>query len=560
MLRAMRRLLLVLALAACTVTHPPPAVATPAPAKAPAAPPADADVDQGTLRISAKGKPAGDETFRIGKGEIVTRTTLRRGDVEVVVDGKLVLDDKLAPRSGTFTYSGKPGKREQKLERKDGTLQITSEGSPPIVDKGPSDLYVDNLIVSHLAPLCSIAGATEKELKIFPGMRLVVSARTPLQFDTKAGQRALDIIGFQVPGAAVVEVVCDGKKLAMVRQSSVQVVTVRDGYEEIAEILAEADDHKPKIPEGLSEVERTVRSPADGVSLSCSLVTPADRRSPLPAVVLLGAQGPHDRDEDTIGVGGMKTALLKHLAIALAQSGVASLRCDDRGVGQSGGAPLGAVLGVMATDVAAEVKALRAEPGIDGKRVGIAGHAEGATLAQMVAADDATVSALALLSPMGRTLDLVSLDQRDNEMRKLGVKDEVIKDEHKKMATVYAAIRDGKPPPKDTPDETVAALEPVVSYLASHFRLDLPFVVRKVKAKVLITHGERDAMVPASDGKRLRDLYQKSGHKVTFKPYPGLNHVYTPVKRDTADDFADPELAIDMAFVGDVVTFLKASL
>src|SRR5688572_25559812 len=321
MLRAMRRMLLVVvAVAACTEKRPPPTAVTPnaPPAAAPAAAP-EAAVDEGMLRITVAGRPAGEETFRIvtedARGQIVTKTTLRRGDVETTVEGTLVTDGKLAPQSGTFRRAGKDGKTEQKLERKDGVLSLAGEGAQPIVDKGPSDLYIDNLVVSHLAPLCAIAGTVEKELKIFPGARLTLSSRRELEFDTKAGPRKLDIIAFQVPGAAVVELLCDGKKLAMVRQPSAQIVSTRAGYEEMSDILAEAEDTKPKIPAGILEVERQLRSPvAGGAVLGCSVVTPAERRSPVPAVVLVGAQGPHDRDEDTVGVGGMKTALLKHLA------------------------------------------------------------------------------------------------------------------------------------------------------------------------------------------------------------------------------------------------------
>jgi alpha-beta hydrolase superfamily lysophospholipase len=162
---------------------------------------------------------------------------------------------------------------------------------------------------------------------------------------------------------------------------------------------------------------------------------------------------------------------------------------------------------------------------------------------------------------MGRTLDAISLDQRDAAMRKLGVKDEIIHAEHRRMAQVYAAIRSGKPPPKDTPAETVASLAPMVPYLASHFRHDPAYTAKKVAAAVLIAHGERDGQIPVGDAKLLRDLYKRAGHrKVTMKLYPGLNHLFTPVKKDTVEDLSDPELAIDMAFVGDVVTFLRATL
>jgi dienelactone hydrolase len=571
MLRAMRRSWPVfLILVSCSEKRPPPAPAAPpkpaAPAPAaPAAAPADL-ADEGTLRITRFGRPAGEETFRIvptaAGREIVTRTVLRGAGGEVTVDGKLVVDADHEPQSGTFTVTAKEGKREEKLERKDGKLQLVTAGAEPLVDSGRSDLFIENLVVSHLAPLCALSGTAEKQLAIFPGTRLTVSARAPLEFDLERGKRTLDVLAFHVPGAAVVELACDGKKLAIVRQPSVGVVTTRVGYEEMAAVLAEAENRKPRLPAGVEELDRQVGSPvAGGAQLDCSLMLPAERKSPLPGVVLTNLQGPHDRDGDTVGAGGIKVALLKHVAIALALSGVASLRCDDRGVGHSGGSMNGMSLGALAADVAVQVAVLRAEAGLDPKRVGIVGHGEGATLAQLVAAQDPGIPAIGLLAPMGRTLDQITLDQRAAEMRRVGAKDADVRAERKKMAQLFAAIRTGKPPPKGTPNEMVTELAPIVPYLAGHFRHDLAGTARKVKASVLIAHGEKDALIPVSDARRLRGLYAKAGHrKVTFRTYPGLNHIFTPVKRDTVEDFADPELAVDMAFVGDLVMFLKSAL
>src|SRR5688500_4531377 len=98
MLRAMRRFLVLLAVAACSEKRPPPAAAAPSAQPAPAPAAADPAVDEGIVRITARGKPAGEEKFRIvtegPRREIATTTKLRRDDAEVTVEATLVTDEK----------------------------------------------------------------------------------------------------------------------------------------------------------------------------------------------------------------------------------------------------------------------------------------------------------------------------------------------------------------------------------------------------------------------------------------------------------------------------------
>jgi pimeloyl-ACP methyl ester carboxylesterase len=571
------RLLLALIVAAACSKRSPPEPRTPAPstpASGAPAPGAKAALDEGTIRISARGKPAGEERFRITgddqRREIATTTTLRRTGLEVSIEGTLVTDGSARPLSGSFRHVAREGDKEttsvHTLARRASDagaapLELTVDRNPPHPEAAPSDLFVHNLVVSHLAPLCRLAGEDEREVKLFPGLTLHVAPATGVEFATKAGTRALTLVIFRPAGGEPVDVLCDGDKLAMVRQPAVQVVSTREGYEEIAELIAEAEDRKPKLPEGLVELERRVRAP-DGVPLACALVTPVEKRSLLPAVLLLGPAGAQDRDGDTVGHGGLKAALLKHIAIALGQSGIASLRCDDRGVGDSGGVSGGdQPLASMAGDAALQLAALRAEPGIDAERAGILGHGEGATLAQLVAGDDPRVKALALLAPMGRRFDQVNLDRRAEEMRRLGIKESVVRDERKRFAAIYDAIRLGRTVPEDTPDETRAALAPVLLYLQSHFRHDPAFTARKIEVPVLIAHGGRDIEIPPGEAKLLHRLYTRAGNrKARVEIYPQLNHLFTQAKRGTPEDYLDRELSVDLAAIGDVVTFFKSSL
>src|SRR6202020_704780 len=105
----------------------------------------------------------------------------------------------------------------------------------------------------------------------------------------------------------------------------------------------------------------------------------------LPAVIFLSGAGPQDRDEDTVGPGGVKLSVFKVMAIALAEKGIASIRCDDRGTGKSTGTFEQATLSTFVRDAEEVVKALRARPDVDPARIGLVGHSEGGVVAPVVA-------------------------------------------------------------------------------------------------------------------------------------------------------------------------------
>jgi uncharacterized protein len=119
-----------------------------------------------------------------------------------------------------------------------------------------------------------------------------------------------------------------------------------------------------------------------------------------PGVLIVGAAGPLDRDGNN--PPGIRTNNYRLLADALADAGIASLRFDKRGVGESAAAaPADAELSVndYAADVAAMANWLTAQSNIS--KVVIAGHSDGA-LQALMAADLTKAAGFVLLSAPGR--------------------------------------------------------------------------------------------------------------------------------------------------------------
>jgi len=99
----------------------------------------------------------------------------------------------------------------------------------------------------------------------------------------------------------------------------------------------------------------------------------------------------------------MPRGLLARLAEALAGHGVASLRCDPQGCGDSDGSWEQVNLFTRIDDARDMLGAMRSHGGLDLRRTGIVGHGEGAGVALAVAIGDPAISALTLIGPAARS-------------------------------------------------------------------------------------------------------------------------------------------------------------
>ncbi|RFP65382.1 alpha/beta fold hydrolase [Hymenobacter lapidiphilus] len=133
------------------------------------------------------------------------------------------------------------------------------------------------------------------------------------------------------------------------------------------------------------------------IRLAGTLTTPAGP-GPFPAVVLLSDSGPHDRD-----VTEQDYRLFGSLADHLTRRGIAVLRFDDRGVGQSQGSHFNTTTADVVSDAQAALVFLRTRRLLDTRYLGLLGHGEGANVALMAAAEPtpAAPAFVVALAPYG---------------------------------------------------------------------------------------------------------------------------------------------------------------
>lgn len=115
--------------------------------------------------------------------------------------------------------------------------------------------------------------------------------------------------------------------------------------------------------------------------------------TPGPAALLISGSGPIDRNSNA---KRLDINVMSELATHLAASGIASLRYDKRGVGNSDGDYFATGLHDNIHDARAALEALRARPEVDPTQVFVIGHSEGAIIASDLASDDQLAGAILL--------------------------------------------------------------------------------------------------------------------------------------------------------------------
>lgn len=110
----------------------------------------------------------------------------------------------------------------------------------------------------------------------------------------------------------------------------------------------------------------------------------------VPAIVMLHGTGSQKNE-----VGD----LYKKLAERLAQKGIASLRLDFVGYGDSSGSDLSYSLSSAVSDGSAAIRYLASSAHIDANRIALIGFSQGALIAQLLAIDTPSIDALVAWSP-----------------------------------------------------------------------------------------------------------------------------------------------------------------
>ena len=277
------------------------------------------------------------------------------------------------------------------------------------------------------------------------------------------------------------------------------------------------------------------------------LLIPAGK-GPFPAVLFLSSTGQQDRH----GFAGPPPVDLgsHELTDALAQAGIAVLRFDDRGFGDSADGPIS--YSGQLEDARRGLRTLLVQDEVDPDRTALVGHGEGGWKALQIAGEGRGIRAVALLASPGRPYEALLKAQGAAAID--AVPPDLRVEARKTQEKTLAALRSGK----DVPPE----LARTAPWIREALAVDPEKLIANAEGALWIAQGEKDFEVdPDKDANALARLARKHKKKPTVQLYPQLDHLFKVETETSAPArYLAPGRPVDRKFLADLTTWLLGQL
>ncbi|WP_157805331.1 alpha/beta hydrolase family protein [Confluentibacter citreus] len=320
---------------------------------------------------------------------------------------------------------------------------------------------------------------------------------------------------------------------------------------------------EPKEPfDYTSEDISFINYTADSIPLAGTLTLPKNIKNP-PVAILISGSGAQNRNEELLG---HKPFLV--IADYLTKNGIAVLRYDDRGVGESKGDFKTATTFDFATDVEAAIHYLESRNDVNTAKIGLIGHSEGGLISPMVASRNKDIAFIVLLAGPGvNGADILTTQAR--KAGELAGTPEGFLDENEKLASmIYDIIR------TNTDEELIktkitkalndyktnnpmSVLAPYITpvmieqqlgilkseWLCNFIRIEPKDYLEKTKCPVLALNGSKDfQVIPDINLEGIKNGLEKAGNKdVTIKELDGLNHLFQTAETGSMQEYSKIE-------------------
>jgi uncharacterized protein len=297
----------------------------------------------------------------------------------------------------------------------------------------------------------------------------------------------------------------------------------------------------------LKTVSTTIEYPNREGSIFGTLEEPVSR-SPVPVVVLIAGSGPTDRDGNN-PMGGTNNSL-KMLAQQLIARGIAVLRYDKRGVGESAkGSPKEGDLRfeTYITDAIEMIRLMQGEKRFSS--VSVIGHSEG-SLIGMIAAQKAGAKAFVSIAGSGVSAGKLLRKQLSKQLPA-----EIMQQTEQILTDLEAGKTSTSAPPAMLAPLFRASVQP---YLISWMRYNPQVEIQRLSCPVLITQGTTDVQASVEDA----NLLSAAKPDATLAIIPGMNHILKMVGGDVMTQlpsYRNPTLPVSPKLIETVSTFLLAT-
>lgn len=259
--------------------------------------------------------------------------------------------------------------------------------------------------------------------------------------------------------------------------------------------------------------------------LNGTLTLPEGYSRKTPVLLMVTGSGQQNRDEEVF-----EHKPFAVIADALARVGVATLRYDDRGFGDSSAKSMQWTTEDFKSDALSGLELLRDR--FD--KVGVLGHSEGGTIAMMIAAEnnaDFIVSLAGMAISGAETLLL----QNRIVLKGLAFTDEQVESYCKMLEKAFEARVNGgsmpNPDDYDVPESLKQNYRAVVTqiqmpYLDHFLSLDARSILGNVKCPVLALNGTKDSQVDYESNLSAIRKYLPANSKNYIETIEGVNHLF----------------------------------
>jgi uncharacterized protein len=280
-------------------------------------------------------------------------------------------------------------------------------------------------------------------------------------------------------------------------------------------------------------------------TLKGTLLRPA-ATARVPVAVIVAGSGPTDRDGNTPLLPGRNNSL-RMLAEGLASRGIATLRYDKRGVGESTSGVERedeVTFEMFVADVAAWGQRLQRDERFS--EVVVVGHSEGGLLG-LLAAPRVQASRVVTIAGLGRPAGVVLREQLGRQ----------ISGELLATADSILTVLEGGGRVREVPAALQVLFRPSVQpYLSGFLQADPAAAVARLEVPVLVIHGTTDEQIARADAEALA----AASPRAVLRVFGGMNHVLKPAPPGLAQQlpaYTDSTIALAPGLVDTIATFIR---
>lgn len=294
---------------------------------------------------------------------------------------------------------------------------------------------------------------------------------------------------------------------------------------------------------------------------------------------MISGSGPQNRDQEIMGHRPFWI-----MADYLSSRGVAVLRYDERGVGESTGVFAEATTIELKTDASAALDFLRKQDFVDSRKLGVIGHSEGGLISWMLGSEYKELDFLITLAPpvvpitelMDKQTEAITrvsganemivnaAVERNREVYKVVVESNSIDEIKPKLKTLFEAQLKSMGLPESMMESQLQQLQQAYesqldTWMINFLKMKPEVYIQKIDIPVFAAFGSKDLQVDAAqNGNKLVALFSEKPELLEVKVYENQNHLFQTAQTGAVDEYAKIEESISYLLLEDIVKFIES--